>query len=139
LFVNPDGGEQKTEFGGQAGGQLQSQNIGAVRRHKINFGLGAEVGSGAGDGFEFERNLLGIFAVGKFNRRQDAEGDGRRRRRRGMVFYPPSGEGAPGDEENQERDESGRAVNYGLAGIVSDGSQGGHKVSIAKIFPKIRS
>lgn len=130
LFVNSGRGEQKTEFGGQSGGQFQPENIGAVRRHKVNFGLGSEVGGGAGDSFEFERNQFGIFAVGEFNRRQDAESDGRRRRRRGMVFDPPGGESAPSQAENNQGDEAGGAVNYGFAGIVADGSQGGHRVSI---------
>ena len=132
LFVNTGRGEQKTEFGGQSGCQFQPKNIGTVSRHKINLGLRSQVGSSAGDGFKFERNLLGILAVGEFNRRENAEGDGWRRRRRGMVFYPPDGEDAPNEAKDDQGNKTGRAVNNGFAGIVTDGSQGGHKVSIAK-------
>lgn len=50
-----------------------------------------------------------------------------------MVLDPPSGEGAPSQAENNQGDEAGRAVDNGLAGIVGDGSQCGHELSIAKI------
>lgn len=48
-----------------------------------------------------------------------------------MIFDPPGGEDAPSDAKKYQGDEAGRAIDNGFAGVVGDGSQSGHGVSIA--------